>query len=69
MTIESALSGLGYSMVCALISLLIVGLSLISGTAMIYGFIKVLVLLLKIMKGGVSNLKESVKELSQTVTT
>ena len=69
MTIELALSGLTYSMFCALLSLLIVGISLILGIAMIYGFIKALVFLLKATKGGVDNLKESVKALSQASTT
>jgi uncharacterized membrane protein len=69
MTIETALSGLTYSMICTLFSFLIVGISIISSTAMIYIFIKALVYLLKATKGGVDNLKESVKALSQTVTT
>jgi len=69
MTIETALSGLSYSMFCALLSLLIIGLSLLLGTAMVYVFIKVLGVFLKAMKGGVDNLKESAKALTQTVTT
>jgi len=69
MTIEVALSGLTYSMFCALITLLLTGLSLLLATAMIYGFIKALVFLLGIMKGGVDNLKETAKALSLTVTT
>jgi ABC-type proline/glycine betaine transport system permease subunit len=69
MTIEIALSGLTYSMFCALLSLLIVGISLILSIAMIYVFIKALVFLLKATKGGVDNLKESVKELSHTIST
>lgn len=69
MTIEIALSGLSYSMFCALVSLLIVGLSLILATAMVYVFIKALVFLLKATKGGVDDLKETAKALSQTVTT
>jgi hypothetical protein len=64
MTIENALSGLSYSMFCALTSLLIIGLSIITGTAMIYGFIKALNYLLRAMKGGVNSLKESAKALT-----
>jgi hypothetical protein len=69
MTIETALSGLCYSMFCSLVSLLIIGISLIIGVAMVYAIIKALVFILKIMKGGVENLKETVKALSQTATT
>ncbi len=69
MTIEQSISGLTYSMFCALISLLIVGVSLILATASVFGFIKSLVYLLRKMKGGVDDLKESVKALSQTVAT
>lgn len=69
MTIEMALSGLTYSMVCALLSLFVVGISLIASTAMIYGLVKTLGYIFKATKGGVDNLKESVKELSQTITT
>jgi len=66
MTIENAISGLSYSMFCALTSLFIIGLSILTSTAMIFGFIKALDYLLKAMKGGVSSLKESAKEMSQT---
>ena len=69
MTIELALSGLTYSMFCALLSLLIVGLSLLLSTVMIYGFIKVLSFLLRATKGGVDNLKETAKALTQSATT
>jgi hypothetical protein len=69
MTIEVALSGLSISLFCALVVLILTGLSLISATAIVYGFIKVLVFLLKVMKGGLTDLKETAKALSQTVTT
>jgi|GEM_PF-2540329 len=69
MNIELALSGLSISLACALGTLLLVGLSILLSTIMIYGFIKVLVFLLKATKGGVDDLKETVKALSQTVTT
>jgi hypothetical protein len=69
MTIENAISGLSYSMFCALASLLIVGISIILSTAMIYGFIKALNFLLKATKGGVDNLKETAKALTQSATT
>ena len=69
MTIELALGGLSYSMFCALLSLLIVGLSMLIGTAMVYLFIKSLSYILKLMKGGVENLKETAKELTKATTT
>lgn len=65
MTIEIALSGLTMSLACALITLILVGLSIIASTALIYGFIKVLSLLMKAMKGGIDDLKETAKALSQ----
>jgi len=69
MTIELALSGLSYSMFCALLSLLVVGLGLLLSTVMIFAFIKALSYMLKAMKGGVNDLKETVKEMSDASTT
>jgi len=68
MTIEQAISGLSYSMFCALTSLFIIGLSILTSTAMIYGFIKALIFLLKAMKGGVDSLKETAKALAYVAT-
>jgi hypothetical protein len=66
MTIEIALSGLSYSMFCTLVSIFFICISLILSVAMIYCFIKALSFILKATKGGVDNLKENVKALSQS---
>ena len=67
MTIEQSLSGLTYSIFCTLATLLFIGLSIITGTAMVLGFIKSLSMLLKTMKGGMNNLKETAKAFKSTV--
>lgn len=69
MTIELALSGLSMSMFCTLITLLLIGVGLIFSAGMICGFIKALVFLLKVMKGGMDDLKESIRAMSPKITT
>lgn len=69
MTIEFALSGLSMSLFCTLITLLLIGVGLIFSAGMICGFLKTLVFLLKVMKGGMDDLKESIKAMSPTIKT
>lgn len=64
MTIEVALSGLSMALFCVIGTLLLVGLSIMLYTGMIFFFIKGMNWLLSRMKGGFEDLKENVKAMA-----
>lgn len=63
MTIELALNGLSMTLFCVLITIFLIGLSLVAGIAMVYVFVKSLSYLIKKMKGGLDELKRESKSL------
>lgn len=63
MIIEEALSGLSMSLFYALVTLFLTGLGLVIATAILYGLIKTLTLLIRSMKGGVDDLIETAKAI------
>ena len=63
MTIELAVSGLSMTLFCSLITILLIGLSIVIGASMVYGFVRSLTFLIKHMKGGILELRKESKSL------
>lgn len=64
MTIELALSALAQFIFYALAGIFIIGLGLVLGMVIIYWLIKALIYMLKITKGGIEDLKKTVKAIA-----